>query len=176
LPRGFWRRWWGGQPKLELRIEMTRVHLTSATPIEIRTRITALDCSPREAATVHDHLGVELFGRLQQQLLVSADRRANDRVVWPHPIKIIPLDQDGRQEETIECRGKDLSQSGVGFYLPHDLGTCEVLIELPNPRGQDPVKIPATLVRVKRCADGWYEVGALFRMPTQHKSMAEICI
>jgi hypothetical protein len=36
--------------------------------------------------------------------------------------------------------------------------------------------MPATLVRAKRCADGWYDVGAIFRLPTMRPSMAEICI
>jgi hypothetical protein len=38
------------------------------------------------------------------------------------------------------------------------------------------VQIPATLVRAKRCADGWYDVGALFRLPAQRRTHAEICI
>jgi hypothetical protein len=175
LPRGFWRRCWGGEPKLELNIEMVRVNFRSATPIEIRTKISAVDCFKHEAVSVYEHFGAEIFSRLQQHLLVNADKRTADRLLWPHPIKIYPLDQDGRQEEPVECRGKDLAHTGIAFYLPHDLRTCEVLIELPNPNGQGPVKIPATLVRVKRCADGWYDVGALFRMSIASKSQARVC-
>ncbi|MBI1831894.1 MAG: PilZ domain-containing protein, partial [Planctomycetes bacterium] len=85
-------------------------------------------------------------------------------------------DDHGQADEPIECRGKDLSQTGMGFYLPHELATAEVVIELPTLGGAPPARVPATLVRAKRCADGWYDVGALFRLPTQRRSLAEICI
>lgn len=176
LPKSFWQQWWGQQPKLELQVEMARVNLMSATPIEIKTQVRALHCSRAKAAAVLENMGSEIFDQLQQHLLVNSEKRTKDRLLWPHTVKVIPIDSHGRQEEAVECRGKDLSQTGVGFYLPHDLGTSEVLIELPNPDGGAPVMIPGTLVRVKRCADGWYEVGALFRLPTPRRSHAEICI
>ena len=54
--------------------------------------------------------------------------------------------------------------------------TADVLIELPNTLQPPVITIPATLVRATRCADGWYEVGALFRVPALRRSLAEICI
>ncbi len=176
LPSNFWQQWRGLVPKLELNVEMTRVNLMSATPISITARLRALHCSKQKAADLFSRMSPEIFACLQQHLLVNSEKRTKDRLLWPHPITIIPLDRHGQQEEPIECRGKDLSQTGVGFYLPHDLMTAEVLIELPNPPHGAPFKIPATLVRAKRCADGWYEVGALFRLPTTRRSIAEICI
>jgi hypothetical protein len=59
-----------------------------------------------------------------------------------------------------------------GLYLPEELDTTDVLIELPNSVHAN-VTIPATLVRAKRCADGWYDVGALFRLPAVRKSTHE---
>ncbi len=61
------------------------------------------------------------------------------------------------------------------FYLPEELDTADVLIELPNAIHEG-VIIPATLVRAKRCADGWYDVGALFRLPAIRKSTHEMCL
>ena len=81
-----------------------------------------------------------------------------------------------RSEEAIECLGKDLSQTGIGFYLPHELTTTEIIIEVPNTLHPPVVKIPASLVRAKRCADGWYDVGAIFRLPTLKRSEAEIAL
>jgi hypothetical protein len=75
----------------------------------------------------------------------------------------------------VECRGKDISPGGLGFYLPEELDTADVLIELPNSVHAG-VTIPATLVRAKRCADGWYDVGALFRLPAVRKSSQEFCL
>jgi serine/threonine protein kinase len=176
LPSNFWQQWRGQQPKLELLVEMARVNLMSATPIEIKAQLRALNCARNKAVTLFEKMGPEIFDSLQQHFLINSEKRTKDRLLWPHPVTIIPIDHHGQQEEPIECRGKDLSQTGMGFYLPHELNTAEVLIELPNPLQSFTVKIPATLVRAKRCADGWYDVGALFRLPAQRRTLAEICI
>jgi hypothetical protein len=77
---------------------------------------------------------------------------------------------NGQVSEPIECRGKDISLSGIGFYLPHEIPTPQVCINLPT-AGEPPfLEVPATLVRARRCADGWYDVGALFRVSTLRKS------
>jgi hypothetical protein len=155
-----------------LHVDLARVNLMSATPIEIKASLHVRNCSKKQAAEVFARMSSEIFNNLQKQMLVHSEKRVRDRLTWAHPIRIIPLDADGQAEEAIECRGKDLSQSGMGFYLPHDLATSEVLIELPNPQSPQPVKVQATLVRAKRCADGWYDVGALFRVPSQLRAPA----
>jgi serine/threonine protein kinase len=176
LPSNFWQRWWGQRPKLELLVEMARVNANSATPIEIKAHMRALHCSKHKAVKLFESTAPEICASLQQHLLINSEKRARDRLLWPHAVKIIPIASDGQPDDPIECRGKDLSQTGMGFYLPHELHTSEVLIELPNPADGVPVRLPATLVRAKRCADGWYDVGALFRLPVKRPSMAEICI
>ncbi len=176
LPTNFWHHWRGQVPRVELNVEVARVNPMSATPIEIRAELRALHCTKHKAADLFEKMGPEIFNGLQQHLLVNSEKRTKDRLLWPHPITIIPINRQGEEDEPIECRGKDLSQTGLGFYLPHDLATAEVLIVLPNPESTVPVKVPATLVRAKRCADGWYDVGALFRLPAQTRSRVEICI
>ncbi len=176
LPATFWQQWWGQQPKLELLVQMARVNRMSATPIEIKAQLRALQCARNKAVALLERMGPEIFASLQQHLLVNAEKRTKDRLLWPHAVRITPINGHGEAEETIEGRGKDLSQTGMGFYLPHELATSEVLIELPGPLDGEPVRIPATLVRAKRCADGWYDVGALFRLPTARRTLAEICI
>ena len=79
-------------------------------------------------------------------------------MLWPHPVQVVPLYSDGRRDDPIQCRGKDISHGGLGFYMPYDLTTPEILIELPNTICPPSLTIPATLVRAKHCADGWYEV------------------
>jgi len=176
LPTTFWQQWRGQTPRLELHVDMARVNLMSATPIEIRAELRVQHCTKQKAAELFDKMGNEIFNNLQQHMLVNSEKRTKDRLLWPHAVKIIPIDSHGQEEDPIEARGKDLSQTGVGFYLPHELQTAEVLIELPNPNGTAPVKVPATLVRAKRCADGWYDVGALFRLAVKTRSHVEICV
>jgi serine/threonine protein kinase len=172
LPSNFWQQWRGQLPRLELHVELARVNLMSATPIEVKAALHARNCSKERAAELFEKMSAEIFNTLQQLMLVNSEKRAKDRLTWAHPVRVIPIDAEGQPEEAIECRGKDLSQSGMGFYLPHDLVTSEVLIELPNPQSAQPVKVHATLVRAKRCADGWYDVGALFRLPSQLRTPA----
>ena len=115
-----------------------------------------------------------LFERIIVSVLVNAEKRTQDRLLWPHPLRVCPVDANGREGQPIECRGKDISLSGMGFYLPHELDTSEVCIKLPTPLHPPALSIPATLVRAKRCADGWYEVGALFRLASMRPSQHDI--
>ncbi len=176
LPSNFWQQWRGHIPRLELHVTMARVNPMSATPIEVHATLRAFHCTKHKAMDLFERMSPEIFNGLQQHLLMNAEKRGKDRLLWPHALKIIPVDSEGEQQDAIECRGKDLSPTGMGFYLPHDLSTAEVLIELPNPHGNGPVRVPATLVRAKRCADGWYDVGALFRLPAQLRSSPELCV
>jgi len=169
------QRWLRRTPTLEVRVHMARVNAMSSTPIEIKLELSALHCPKRLAVDLMATKGIEIINGLQQRLLVNSEKRTKERLLWPHPIKIIPLNALGEPEEAIECRGKDLSATGMGIYLPHELATAEILIELPN-MPDAPLKIPATLVRAKRCADGWYDVGALFRLPVNRRTLAEVCV
>ena len=72
---------------------------------------------------------------------------------------------DGTMGEAIECQGKDISLSGIGFYLPRELPTPRICIKLPRTAQTPAVSAPASIVRVQRCGAGWYEVGALFLPP-----------
>lgn len=176
LPANFWQQWWGRQPRLELRVEMARINLMSATPIEVKAELRALNCTKKKATELLEKMSLDLMENLQQHLIVNSEKRTKDRLLWPHTITVVPIDRMGQREEAIECRGKDLSQTGVGFYLPHELNTAEVLIEMPASQHSPAVTIPAILVRAKRCADGWYDVGAIFRLPTLKRSYAEMAI
>ena len=174
LPTNFWQQWLGRQPGLEIRILLGRVNPAAATPIEVGVHISAFRCSRKRAYDLLDEMGMPLIDSLRKHLLVNSEKRTQDRVAWPYPIRVIPLQSDGVRDDVVECRGKDISRSGIGFYLPNELTTSEVLIELPSTAKK--VEIPAMLVRAKPCADGWYEVGALFRVTTLRKSQLEIML
>jgi len=176
VPTSSWQQWWGQSPTLQLHVELARVNPMSATPIDVKAQLRALHCSKKKAAELLSNRSLELLDTLQQHLVVNSEKRTKDRLLWGHAVTIIPIDRHGQREDPIECRGKDLSQTGIGIYLPHELHTSEVLIELPNPHGSGAVMVPATLVRAKRCADGWYDVGAIFRLPAMRREMAEICV
>lgn len=166
LPTSFWQQLFRRQTGLEVCVHFARVNPLSATPIEVTTTVQPLRNNHPPSRELLDELGPEIIDNLQKLLLSDAAKRNQDRLLWPHPLKVTPILADGTPDEPIECRGTDISSTGIGFYLPHDLNTSEVLIELPNEIQPPSISIPATLVRAKLCADGWYEVGALFRLPT----------
>jgi serine/threonine protein kinase len=176
LRGSFWQRWLGRQPGLDVRIDLTRVNPMSATPIEVRSQIRALRCRRKRALELLEQMGPSILENMQKHLLVNSEKRMDDRLIWPHPLTVIPIKIDGEREEPIVCRGKDISHTGIGFYLPHELHTSQVLIELPNTLMPPAVAVPATLVRAKRCADGWYEVGALFHLAPLRRTQAELRI
>jgi serine/threonine protein kinase len=163
-PGRSWRRLVGLQPALLVQVLLTRPHALSATPIDVTARLRPLRCGKKRGTQLLDEMSGNLIDGLRARLLVNAEKRTQDRLLWPHPLRVCPVDGSGREGPPIECRGKDISLSGMGFYLPHELDTSEVCIKLPTPLHPPALSIPATLVRAKRCADGWYEVGALFRL------------
>lgn len=176
LPTSFWQQLFKKQTGLEVCVRFARVNPMSATPIEVTTTVQPLRKNHPASRDLLDELGPEITDNLEKLLMSDASKRNQDRLLWPHPLKVTPILADGALDEPIECRGKDISSTGLGFYLPHELNSSEVLIELPNDIQPPSISVPATLVRAKRCADGWYEVGALFRLPALRKSFPEICL
>jgi hypothetical protein len=174
MPANFWQQWIGRQPGLEVRIRLARVQPQSATPIEVTVEMRAFRCSKRRGMQLLNSMGPSILDSLRNHLLINAEKRLHDRLLWPHALDIRPLDKDGKPGAIVTCRGKDISLSGLGFYLPQELDTSEVIIELPNSLHPPTTAVPATLVRAKRCADGWYDVGALFRVPALRKSTPEM--
>jgi serine/threonine protein kinase len=171
MPTNFWQQWLGKQPGLEVRIHLGRVNANAPTPIEVYVNVCAQRCSRKRAYELLEDMGTAIIDSLRKHVLVNSEKRTQDRITLACPLKVIPVHADGAQDEAIECRGKDISQSGIGFYLPHELTTSEVLVELPSELRK--ARVPAMLVRAKPSADGWYEVGALFRVISK-KSSAEL--
>lgn len=176
VPTSFWHQLFGKPTGLEVCIRLARVKPQSASPIEVTAILSSLRQHHAASREMLDELGPAIIDCLRSSLVSDADKRRQDRLLWPHPIRVTPILEGGIPDEPIECRGKDISKSGMGFFLPHDLSTSDVLIELSHDSHAPSIVIPATLVRAERCADGWYDVGALFRIPAVRKSHPDICI
>jgi serine/threonine protein kinase len=174
IPTNFWRRWLGGQPGLEIHVRLARAYPLSATPIEVSVQIRAFRCNAKRASQILQEMGPPLLDSLRTHLLVNSEKRTQDRLLWPHRLKVRPIFSDGSQGDPLECAGKDISHGGIAFYLPHELDTSDVLITLPSSAHPPEISVPATLVRATRCPDGWYEVGALFRLTSLCKSLPEV--
>jgi hypothetical protein len=151
-----------------------RLARVRAAPTEVTIAIQPFGCGREHGAGLLKDLGRLLLESLRTYLQVNPERRIQERLIWPHPLLVCPL-VEGRPGERIECQGKDISLSGVGFYLPCQLPTPRIRVEL-TAGGQEPVQVPASIARVQRCGESWFEVGALF-LPTaeQQKLITELC-
>jgi serine/threonine protein kinase len=165
LPGTSWSQWSGRQPTMEIQVTMDRLDPTAATPIEISAQVRALGCGEQGSAQLLREMGLPLLDSLRNHLLIKSKNRAQERVPWPHPILVYPFYPDGKKGEAIQCQGKDIALSGIGFYLPCELYASEVLIDLAISSQGASLLVPATVVRARRCINGAYEVGALFRLP-----------
>jgi serine/threonine protein kinase len=176
LPAEFWRQLLGQQSGLEVEARLARQNPVAATPIEVAVEVRAVRCNRRRAVQLLEEVGASVLDGLRSALLIDSEKRIQERLLWPHPLTVRPVLPDGSLGEAVTCRGKDISLGGIGFYLPRELPGSDVRIDLPATPGTPAVSVPATLVRAVKCADGWYDVGALFRLAARRKSHPELCL
>lgn len=170
-PRSFWQRWTGRQPGLEIHLQITPPDITAPAGVQVRTEL-HMDLRPRECtreqgAELLKVVGPLLVESVRTHLRVNARGRTQERAVWHHPLSLRSLLPDGSFGSPIECQGKDISLNGIGFYLPGQLPSSQVLLELPPTDRTPRMNVPARIVRVQGCGDGWYEVGAVLLPPDE---------
>ncbi|MGH7226328.1 MAG: PilZ domain-containing protein, partial [Gemmataceae bacterium] len=107
-------------------------------------------------------VGPLLLDSLRSQLEAYPERRMQERVPWPHPLRAAFLQEDGQVGETHDGKGKDISLGGVGLYLPRAPVAARVRVELVTATRREPITLSGHCVRVQRCSDGWFETGVLF--------------
>jgi serine/threonine protein kinase len=161
-PRNLWQQCAGKQPGLEVEVHLHRPRTPSATPIDVTVQIRPYGCGHKNAASLLKGTGSVILESLRTCLQITAERRLQERLIWHKPVGIRAVLPNGALGEIIECQGKDISLSGIGFYLPQTLPTTQIFIHLPTGTGAGTFPVPASIVRVQRCGDGWYDVGALF--------------
>src|SRR5205085_3192097 len=122
-------------------------------------------CGKEQADRLLRETGRLLLESARTSLQADPLRRSQERLAWPHPLVVRPITGGGELGAPVSCQGKDLSLSGIGFYADHALPTAQVCIELPRTEHTPALMVPASIVRVQRCGDGWFEVGALFLPP-----------
>ena len=150
----FWRKWFRRPSGIDVHVEFRRVHAQAATPINVTVKVSLIGRGKKRAAAILQGKGKELLEGLQANLCVHAEKRPNDRLLWPRPVQISPVDEDGNMGDPIQCRGKDISLTGMAFYLPHELPTSLVVIRLQESEDAQPTTIAATLVRATSLR-GW---------------------
>ncbi len=171
MPRSLWQRWTGKQPGLDIQIGMGAANPSGHSGIQVRTEV-RMDLIPRDCSRDQTHellkvVGPLLVESLRTHLQVGQNGRCQERLPWHYPLKLCSILDNQQLGPPIECQGKDISLNGIGFYLPGQLPSSQVMLILP-PTPQTPeMSIPARIVRVQGCGDGWYEVGAVLLPPDE---------
>jgi hypothetical protein len=158
----FWQRCIGRQAGLEIWAEAVPSVGPSAATTEVVVEIRPFGCRKEQGAELLDAIGPLLLESAATCLHATAERRVQKRLPWPYPLRIRFVLPNHELGEPITCRGKDISLTGVGFYQPPQLPTKQLAVELTTPFQEGVINLPANVVRVQRCGDGWYEVGAAF--------------
>lgn len=154
VPASFWDQLWGRQAAVSVSIRLDRVFPLTPTPIQVSLTANATGSQRPRSIQLLEQVGPAILEALRQVLMVNAEKRTQERFLWTSDVTVIPLDPDGRKQDAVVCRGKDISPSGMGIYLPHDLNTVTVLLELPQIETGRTVCVAGTLVRAKCSADG----------------------
>ncbi len=162
LPGRFWQRWLGGAQGLLVDIRWSRPRPASNTLPEVSVRVRCPDKKNKADDPLVKEVGPLLLDSLRSQLEAYPERRTQERVAWPHPVRAAFLLADDKLGETIEGRGKDLSLGGMGLYLPRAPAGSQVHLELLTPSRSEALALSGHCVRVQRCSDGWFETGVLF--------------
>lgn len=172
LPTKYWRLERGSQSGLRVLIQLSRQLPLEDSPVQVRVRIKPYRCKKKRGLRLLQNIGLSLLEHLQNALVINSQHRVQDRARWFYPLKVQPIFPDRSVGEPIPCRGQNLSLTGICFSLPQALPTVDVLILLPATSTTPEVPLPATLIRAERGADGWFEVGAVFRLPESCKLAA----
>ncbi len=161
LPRGPWQRWTGRQPALEVRIRLGTMRLLAGPAAEVQVEVRPHDAGPGQGDELVELLAPMLAESVRTALLVCQRGRQQERVAWPHLLQVSSVERDGSLGQPVECRGKDISPRGIGFFLPGELPSARLSLRLPETPQTPAMTIPARVVRVQGCGEQWYEVGAV---------------
>jgi hypothetical protein len=160
-PRSFWKRQAGQLTHLEVHVQLATAPPRLQAVIEVVVAILAVEAGEERVGRLGKIVGHMLLSNIRTALQVNAKGRGHQRMHWPHPVRLWPVEPGGRLGDPIDCQGKDLALNGIGLYAPREVTTKEVRLQLPLTDQTPAMTVPARVVRVKDTGDGWYEVGAI---------------
>jgi hypothetical protein len=117
-------------------------------------------CGAARAKQLLDEAGPVLLDALRNALQAHPDRRRQNRLRYERPV-VIQTAAQGEAPQTIGCRARNLSRTGMGLFLPVKPSTRQVIVYLSPGGEEEPTAVPSRLVRLEE-RDGGYEAGALF--------------
>jgi hypothetical protein len=157
----FWQRCIGRQAGLEVHIGLLPP-ADPPGPTEVILHLKPFGCTRGQGAPLLKGIGPLLLDGAAACLEAPAERRDQERLPWPHPLRVRFLLPGGELGEPVECRGRDISLTGTGFHAPAPPPSGQAWLALPTPFHAAAITVPARVVHTRPGDDGWCEVGAAF--------------
>src|SRR5262249_36205711 len=161
----FWQRCLGQRAGLAVQVQLapaTAAPGAAATTVLVQLR--PIHCSRDEGSQILEAIGPLLLESALDCFEMASERRAQERLTWPHPVAVRFVLPDRRLGEVVSCQGKDISRTGIGFYLPSSLPTTQICVELPTTRQTPGFSVAAQIVRLQRHDQRCFDVGAAFAL------------
>jgi serine/threonine protein kinase len=162
FPTRFWARWLEGSRGLVVEVQWASSRSGRARVPEFAVSIHGCDKKNQDEQKLACEVGPLVLDSLRSHLDAYPERRTQERVEWPHPVRAIFLLGEKKCSEPVQGRGKDLSLGGMGLYLPRAFAGTQVQLDLRRPSNGEHILLLGNCVRVQLCSDGWFETGVLF--------------
>jgi hypothetical protein len=158
-PTTFWRRFLGPAVGLEVQVEL---HGQAIGRCEVSVVMRPVGCSRRRANRLLDEMAPLLLDSLRAHLQAQPELRGTERLLLNQPMRVSPVLDGSEISQPVDCLGKDISRTGVGFFFPEELNTPQVYVSMPGAAELSGFAGLAHIVRRRRREDGWFELGASF--------------
>jgi serine/threonine protein kinase len=169
-PRGFWQRFLGRRPGLEVRIHLAEVGFKEDDGAAVTIAVRPHELCRAQAMEALELLGQMVVEGLRDHLQVAPRRRGQERLLWPYEFDAKPVFVSGRVVgQPIRCQGKDISMNGIGFIAPREIPTGQLHVQLPLTALTPAVLVAARIVRNQKRVDGTWDVGAILLAPVDDR-------
>jgi serine/threonine protein kinase len=164
LGSSLWQRLLGRTAGLQVIIRFHHPDDVDAlTPVTVE--IMPVGSLAEQAAALLVETGPKLLESVRAHLQVLPERRREERLRFDQAVPVTPIHEYGRKGRMLAARTVNISAGGMRLLLPCRPPTEELLIELAAPSApNEPVDLPAQVVRVDANPDGSFDVGVSFRL------------
>ncbi len=164
----FWQRLVGGEMGLDVCVTLELKPGAASAKTEATVSIRPFGCSGPQALQLLTEMGPKLLDSVRDQLRahVQPERRGGDRRACRFPLLVAPVLEGRLLGKTLNAQTKDLSPSGVGFFLRRQLPCSQVYLNWPDLPDLAHYAGLARVVRQQQRGENWFEIGAAFKPPT----------
>jgi hypothetical protein len=156
-----WQRCIGRQPGIELNLTLKPPSSANESLTEVRVEMVPRGLGGGRALAILGEMGPKLLESLKDYLQLHTERRGEPRFPYPKAVQVYPVLPTGDPGKPFLAQGKDISTRGMALYLPCELPTTSVYLQIAPPDGVT-VAVPAQIIHTHPCPNGRIEAGLCF--------------